>query len=507
MRNIPAALLTLCVAVGALALPVLPAVAAPAPCFDAGELDFNGDGYADAAVGDPDATVSGQTGAGQVVILYGDADGRIGEGARAVLTQASLGSAPEAGDRFGAALAVARVDMDSCLDLVVGSPGETLSGAAAAGVAFVVFGSKDGINAGATSQLLSQADVGGAVEAGDRFASAVAAGDNLGTDTSMVVFGAPGEDLGSATDAGVVNYLQYSDTIPVLPRQISQNTAGIPGSAETGDLFGAAVALGVDLIDDLDVWEIVVGAPGESLGARERAGSITVISDVHTFPPTTYPAVSYTQDSPAVPGSSEEGDLFGYSLAVLNTPAKRTLAVGAPGESIGPTASAGVVNLFTSTGSGLVPGVGLHQDSPGVGGAAEAGDRFGHALSFVPARPGETTAALAVGIPLEDLGSVKDAGMVQVFPLNNLDAETSYHQDSPGAVGSVHTGGRFGSPVISLEADQETVLAVGNPYEGVGSVYLLSYGDVGYSPRAWTPGAGGVPAAGAARFGWSVGAN
>ena len=45
-------------------------------------IDYNGDGYDDAAVGDPYATVNGQCQAGAVTVLFGDADGRIGEGAR-----------------------------------------------------------------------------------------------------------------------------------------------------------------------------------------------------------------------------------------------------------------------------------------------------------------------------------------------------------------------------------------------------------------------------------------
>ena len=46
--------------------------------------DLNGDGYVDAVVGDPYATVNGQAEAGRIVVLFGDADGRIGEGARRV---------------------------------------------------------------------------------------------------------------------------------------------------------------------------------------------------------------------------------------------------------------------------------------------------------------------------------------------------------------------------------------------------------------------------------------
>ena len=60
------------------------AQAAPAPCFEGtpGTHDLNADGFTDAVVGDPYATVSGQAGAGRVVILYGDSDNKVGQGAR-----------------------------------------------------------------------------------------------------------------------------------------------------------------------------------------------------------------------------------------------------------------------------------------------------------------------------------------------------------------------------------------------------------------------------------------
>ena len=50
-------------------------------CTTRSASDFNGDGYDDAAVGDPYATVNGRAEAGAVTVLLGGADGRIGAGA------------------------------------------------------------------------------------------------------------------------------------------------------------------------------------------------------------------------------------------------------------------------------------------------------------------------------------------------------------------------------------------------------------------------------------------
>ena len=66
-----------------LLLAVQPAQAVPVGCQTGAQSDFNGDGYSDAVVADPYATVDGQAEAGRVIVLYGDSDGRIGEGGRA----------------------------------------------------------------------------------------------------------------------------------------------------------------------------------------------------------------------------------------------------------------------------------------------------------------------------------------------------------------------------------------------------------------------------------------
>ena len=123
-------LLTLLLAVGMCTLVVPDASAAPLGCEFNVESDFNGDGYSDAVVGDPYATVSGKAEAGRVVVLYGDSDGRIGEGARGTVSQGMdfIGGIPEEGDRFGFALAVADLNCDDYTDLVVGTPNEDISG-------------------------------------------------------------------------------------------------------------------------------------------------------------------------------------------------------------------------------------------------------------------------------------------------------------------------------------------------------------------------------------------
>ncbi len=64
-------------------------------------FDFNGDGYADIAVGMPNATVDGKAKAGYVSVIFGGPQSP--SQSTGVISQAEAGipGAPEAGDRFG----------------------------------------------------------------------------------------------------------------------------------------------------------------------------------------------------------------------------------------------------------------------------------------------------------------------------------------------------------------------------------------------------------------------
>ena len=76
--------------------------------------------------------------------------------------------------------------------------------------------------------------------------------------------GVPGEDLGTATDAGAVSVLYGSSGGLASDGQVlSQDTAGVPGVSEDGDRFGAAL-VAVEFNGDA-FGDLVVGAPGEDL--------------------------------------------------------------------------------------------------------------------------------------------------------------------------------------------------------------------------------------------------
>ncbi|MEV0239412.1 FG-GAP repeat protein [Streptomyces sp. NPDC050674] len=103
------------------------------------------------------------------------------------------------------------------------------------------------------------------------------AGDFNGDGYRDVATGAACTTVGSASCAGavVVLYGSASGVSATRKAVITQNSTGVPGTAESGDLFGASLAAG-DL--DRDGYsDLVVGATGESVGDRDSVGSGTVL--------------------------------------------------------------------------------------------------------------------------------------------------------------------------------------------------------------------------------------
>ena len=133
-------------------------------------------------------------------------------------------------------------DGDGKDDLAIGAPGEDIGAIADAGAVNVLYGSGSGLTASG-DQLWHQgvAGVMGGAEAGDLFGSSLACGDYDGDGKDDLAIGAPGEDVGALVDAGAVNVLYGSGSgLTATGDQLwHQDSAGILGGAEAGDLFGS----------------------------------------------------------------------------------------------------------------------------------------------------------------------------------------------------------------------------------------------------------------------------
>lgn len=413
-------------------------------------FDANGDGRPDLVVGSPGEDVGTIRDAGSITILMGGADGRYATPSAVRLDQEDIGRTSEPGDRFGAALTLAEVTGDGYVDLIVSAPGEDNR----AGQVVIVHGSARGI-ASTPRTVLRQGrnNAAGTAEAGDEFGAALSVADALWV-------GAPGEDLGRATDAGVVTKFPIKPVRPSQSVQLRQGAGGVPGAPERGDRFGAALAGG----------GTVIGAPGEDVGSIVNAGLVT-------WKLTT----ALSQNSPGVPGTAERGDRLGAAVAARlvigrledEGDSDRTLtvaAIGAPGEDIGTTKDAGAVLVIRDDYEGRTQS--FQALGPATG-TARSGDTFGAALSY-----STTGASLLVGVPGKDVAGLVDVGAVRVFPLGFDCASwcgdgyiqpnngTTLVQGRGGIPGTPATGDRFGATVGPVNGVHRGVL-IGAPGSNV----------------------------------------
>ncbi|MFT4295878.1 MAG: FG-GAP repeat protein [Micropruina sp.] len=418
--------------------------------------DLNSDGIADVVVGVP----SYDNERGAVDVLFSN-------GQRRLLRATDLGLPSSPGDRFGEAVTLGDVNADGCADLAIGAPGRTSGKGSVSLVkgshnnALTLMNSFTGSAAhgsfGAQVVLLTPqeltplgwvrtgqqlvvsaptADDGTKWEAGQvvvlpltrtgALASArvtltqnspgipgtSANGDRFGTALAgqgrTIVIGTPNKAVGTRKGAGSVTLLSSTAAAPTSFKgvAVTQNSAGVPGTAETGDQFGAAVAVRDN--------HVLVGVPGESLGSARYTGMVHVL---HFNPVSrSYRSLrAVHQNSAGIPGSTRTGDYFGSAVALgVNTVDQLTAVVGVPGKAVGTALGAGAVTMFRANRAGG-KAVTIQQGKGGVPGKAEAADHFGATVGILGGdlAAGEAMRdGIVVGAPGEDVGKAVDAGSV-----------------------------------------------------------------------------------------------
>ncbi|MEU0451832.1 hypothetical protein ABZ322_02060 [Streptomyces sp. NPDC006129] len=411
-----------------LSAPAAHAATAAAP------YDFNGDGRTDLAIGAPGATVAGQARAGAVSVVYGSASGPK-TATRTLLTQNTAGmpGAAEADDAFGTALASADLNTDGYADLLVGTPGEDGSDTND-GTVTVVWGSASGLSGARSLFSFFSTDY-------DRYGQALAAGDldddgdvdvavgSTGPITLSLVNGpitrtsASNGGSGSRNDwwssSYGVKYLSSGDvTGDGHPRVVLHGRAAHNSDAATAladmeisnytDWLRNLPAGYVSAVGDIDGdghADIAVGNDRETSAdpAGAKGGKVTVVyGGPDGRDPGRAPLV-LTQDTAGVPGAAETGDRFGsgVSLGDVDGDGYADLAVGAAGEN----AAAGAVTVLRGSASGLTTkgATSYSQNTAGVPGGSEKGDRFGERVTLTD-HTGDGRADLSVSAPGENAG-------------------------------------------------------------------------------------------------------
>lgn len=407
------------------------------------------------AVGSPGEGVSGKAAAGVVhVIGNGVQPWTLDPAESVMLTRSMWGEAPAANDRFGASVAVGDLNDDNLSDVAIGAPG-----AGGSGRVYVAYRLGDGTFApGTLSAVWRQGanNIPGASEAGDGFGSTVHIGHTSGGQ-AWIAIGAPGEDIGSANGAGAVTVIEDDVPAPGFAYSIFQGNNSVPGTPESGDAFGTAVA-------DFGLGGLAVGAPGEDIGTTADTGHVAGLAATVGGYPGSGTEFGFQQGAGGVPGTNEAGDRFG---AALYGRLQNSLTIGAPGEDIGAVNGAGAITDIPVPGQTGVTATSWYQGKSGLAGTAEAGDAFGSALAATEG------GSLIVGAPGEDVGPDTDAGIIHLLPsvggMNyslTSSASQVLHSDTTNVAGDAEDGDRFGA---SLGEGQE-YLIVGAPGEDVGTV-------------------------------------
>lgn len=449
--------------------------------------DFNGDGFGDLAIGVPRAN-SEVFGGGAVHVVYGSAGGLSADAVfdAQVWTPEDVGiDNIQEGNLFGGALAAGDFNDDGFGDLAIGAPQLILPGGTInSGGVIVLFGSSAGLTTAGSEFFVDSLLTGNPDDNRpfNYFGYSLAAGDFNGDSLDDLAIGAPGANTNVA-HAGLVYVVPGSSGGLVAGASQKWHQSLFGDDEEVGDGFGVALCVGNfngDAFDDL-----AVGVPNERVGTTPTAGAVDILRGSATG---LQAYQIWTQNSPGIADAAESGDHFGAALAAgdINHDGKSDLAIGVPGEDLGPFLNAGAVNVIYSlpTGSNGLFFVGNQlwtQNSYGIADQAEANDAFGTTVALADLS-GDGRADLVVGAPHESFGLQTKAGAVHVIYANaagrlNAAWNQFWRQGAQGIAGTASKNQNFGTALAigDFNGDGRADLVIGAPGDIglVGAVHVL----------------------------------
>jgi hypothetical protein len=435
--------------------------------------DFNGDGFADLAMGCPGEDLGSSTDFGAVNIIYGSPSGLTATGSQFFGFTDISSSDISFADKCGSALVAGDFNRDGFADLAMGCPGREVGVTAEGGGVFdagrviVLYGSRSGLTTtGRQSFTQATSGVPDTAEANDNCGAALAAGDFNRDGFADLAMGCPGEDLGSSADFGGVNILYGSAAgLTATGSQFFGFTDISAGDLSFADKCGSALAAGDFNRDGAD--DLAMGCPGREIGVTVEGGGVLNAGRVIVLYGsgaglTATGRQSFTQATSGVPDTPEANDSCGAGLAAgdFNRDGFADLAMGCPGEDDGGSIDFGGVNILYGSAAGLTAtGSQFFGFSTMSAGEITSTDKCGTALAVGHFNQ-DGFHDLAVGCPGHDIGvtieggGIIDAGGVVVLYGSNsgvtATGRQSFNQATPGIVGDPQTGDLFGFALASM---------------------------------------------------------